>query len=239
MDIGTVVAHVKTIHDRERALIATMDEDSARAPSSLPRWTRAHVLSCRMAFLRAALRQVDYALAGKEIEFYDGGKPGREAEIEAHANRPGDWLVSQVEHTTTQLDDAWARLTPAEWEKRANYREPSNLISVLYGSWREAEIHCVDYDLGVEPAGWSDEFCYHLFAFLTPRVPAGIRIELAPSNGQSTVIGAGHLVIVRGALTDLAAWLAGRTPAGRVESSNGLLPPLQGLRGGESSPRAS
>ncbi|MEV4158306.1 maleylpyruvate isomerase family mycothiol-dependent enzyme [Nocardia salmonicida] len=234
--IDQVVAHVASAHERERALIQGIDEDSARAPSLLPGWTRGHVLSCRLAFLRAARRQVDNALAGSSSDFYDGGKPGREAEIDKHANSQADWLVAAVQREIHGLDQAWAEMSEADWLRPANYREPCTLASVLHGSWRETEIHCVDYGLGVDVASWSPEFCAHLFDFLTPRVPENLQLEFqAPGEGIWR-IGDGDRVTLTGSLPDLAGWLAGREPAGFIESSTGSLPSLQRLRRPRRSP---
>lgn len=228
--IDQVVEQVASAHERERALIGGIDEESARAPSLLPGWTRGHVLSCRLAFLRAARRQVDNAMAGSSTDFYDGGKPGREEEIERHANSPADWLVAAVQREILGLDQAWAALSEADWLRPANYREPCALVSVLHGSWRETEIHCVDYGLGVDVASWSPDFCVHLFDFLTPRVPEDMQLELVAQGEGAWTIGDGDRVTLIGSLTDLAGWLAGREPVGSIESSIGSLPSLQRLR---------
>ncbi|WP_051023331.1 maleylpyruvate isomerase family mycothiol-dependent enzyme [Nocardia pneumoniae] len=238
MNTDDVVRQVKSIHERERTLIASIGEDSARANSVLPGWTRGHVLSCRLAFLRAAHRQVRHAMTGSSVDFYDGGRPGREAEIAARAHEPADRLVAELTRATSALDETWSALGPSDWDLPANYREPCTLTSVLYGSWREAEIHCVDYDLGYSPNSWSPSFCAHLFEFLTPRIPAGIQVDLIAHEGGTWKLGTGEPVEIRGALTDLAAWLSGRAPQSPVESSSGELPTLQRLRGPEPLNRA-
>ncbi|WP_326718415.1 maleylpyruvate isomerase family mycothiol-dependent enzyme [Streptomyces sp. NBC_00243] len=224
-----IVGHVAGVHDRERALIQPLSDEQIRAASALPGWSRGHVLAARLAFLEAAIRQIEYVLDGRSIEFYDGGKPGREAEVERHSDRPGAELIRAVEDLGLALDAAWSRLGPSDWELPVSYREGGPMTKLLLASWREAELHLVDFDLGVSPAGWTREFCLHLFDFLALRVPEGVLLEFRTPGGEVWTLGMGQPVCVTGALTDLAAWLAGRASLGPVESSTGALPRLRGL----------
>lgn len=220
-------------HERERSLIDRLTDGQARASSALPGWTRGHVLGARLAFLRAASRQVTNAMAGRLAEeFYDGGRAGRDAEIEAHADRPADDLVLEVTQAAKALDRAWSTMSPSDWDRPIMYRGRGPLTDLLRASWREVEVHRVDLDLGVRPSDWSAEFCAELFDFLTPRAPAGVQLRLVTPDGGAWVLGTGEPVAIRGALTDLAAWLSGRSPDGPVESPTGTLPPLQRLRVG-------
>jgi maleylpyruvate isomerase len=225
-----VVVRVKAAHERERSLIDCLTEEQVRAASALPGWTRGHVLVARRAFMRAASRQIEYALADGLIEFYDGGRAGRDGEIEANAGRPAGELVSEVQQALTALDEGWSRVGRSDWARPVTYRGGGALKDVLQASWREAEIHCVDLDLGTRPSVWSAEFCVHVFEFLAPRAPEGVQIELTTPGGDTWTLGGGERIQVRGALTDLAAWLAGRKPVGPVESSTGTLPELRRLR---------
>lgn len=225
-----LVVRVKAAHERERSLIDGLTEEQRRAASSLPGWTRGHVLASRLAFVRAVNRQIEYALADRLIEFYDGGRPSRDAEIEMNADRPADELVREVQQALTTLDDGWSRVGPSDWARPVRYRGGGTLTNVIQASWREAEIHCVDLELGTRPSVWSPEFCVHVFEFLAPRAPEGVQIELTTPEGDTWTLGAGERIQVRGALTDLAAWLAGRKPMGPVESSTGTMPELRRLR---------
>lgn len=221
-----LIAGMKSAHERERALVDGLTDEQVRAPSTLPGWTRGHVLGARLAFARAVNRQLDYALTDRVIEFVDGGRAGRDAYIEEHAYRPAAELVPDVQNVLTGLDVRWSELGPSDWARPVRYRGPGVLLDVLQACWRESEIHCVDLDLGVQPSVWSAEFCAQLFTFLAARVPDGVQLELVASEGEIWTLGSGEPVQVRGALTDLAAWMSGRAPAGPVESSTGALPAL-------------
>ncbi|MFF0018052.1 maleylpyruvate isomerase family mycothiol-dependent enzyme [Streptomyces sp. NPDC005374] len=226
-----IVERVRDAHARERRLIGALAEEQIRVPSPLPGWSRAHLLAARPTFLHAALRQIDYGRAGRTTPFYRGGtdpreadRAGRDAEVEANAALPAEDLVQAVGAATAVLDDAWSRLGPADWARPARYRGRGMLLDVLFASWRESEVHMVDYDLGPRPADWSAEFCSHLLDYLARRVPKGMCLELSTPDDRRWSLGRGEPVRVRGALTDLAAWLGGRALDGRLECSTGELP---------------
>lgn len=226
-----LVAEMKAAHERERRLVAGLTDEQARAASLLPGWSRAHVVAARLAFIRAVNRQLDHALTDRLIEFVDGGVAGRDAYIEANAYRPAADLVAELSDELTALDARWSALKPDDWSRRAMYRGKSTLADILLACWRESEIHLVDLDLGARPSGWSRRFCVLLFDFLEARVPEGVQLVLATPDGETWTLGSGEAIQVRGALTDLAAWMSGRTPEGTLESSTGTLPELGGLRG--------
>ncbi|WP_245238550.1 maleylpyruvate isomerase family mycothiol-dependent enzyme [Streptomyces sp. MZ04] len=200
-------------------------------PSQLPGWTRAHLLAARLAFLHAALRQIDYARARRTTAFYRAGpdpraadRAGRDSEVEANAGRPAEDLVTAVCDATLVIDRAWSHLGRAAWVSPARYRGRGTLLDVLFAGWREAEVHMVDYDLGRRPADWSPALCVHLIDYLSRRVPDGLRLDLSAPGGESWTLGHGEPVRVHGTLSDLAAWLGGRATDSRLECSAGELP---------------
>src|SRR5260221_641413 len=187
-----IVGLVKDAHDRERRLVDALTEEQIRVPSPLPGWTRAHLLAVRLAFLHAALRQIDYGLADKTTAFHRAGpdprqadRDGRDAEVAANVDRPARELVRDVQDATLVVDRAWSRLGPGDWERPARYRGRGTLLDVLHACWRESEVHVVDYELGPRPADWSPEFCTHLLDYLARRVPEGMRLELSTPDGQT------------------------------------------------------
>lgn len=225
-----VLERVKAAHEDERALIQGLTDPQARAASNLPGWTRGHILGARLAFLRAANRQSACALEGRLEDFYEGGRSGRDAEIDAHAGRPADDLVSAMGCATGALEAGWRQMTTSDWSRPVAYRRGSTLMDVLLASWREAEIHRIDLGLGVRPSAWSADLCIHLFEFLGARVPKTMQIELTSPEGATWTLGEGERIVIEGASTDLAAWLAGRPPEAPLRSSTGALPELGRLR---------
>jgi maleylpyruvate isomerase len=229
MNPAAAVVLMKEAHEREHQLFSRLTEDQIRGASRLPGWTRGHVLASRVVFMRAALQQIDAALAGYTVEFFAGGRIGRDAEIESYAHLPAAELVAAVRETGVVLEDEWARVDTPDWARPTSYRG-GTLTDLVLACWREAEIHLVDLDVGIDTTHWPPALCVHLFEFLEPRVPDGVRVGLVTPEGRTWSLGDGEPVQVRGALTDLAAWLAGRAPVGPVESSTGTLPELGRLR---------
>lgn len=226
-----IVERVREAHARERALIAPLLEQDLRVASPLPGWTRGHLLAARLAFMHAALRQIHYALADRTTPFHRGGsdpraadRAGRDAEVDAHVALPAADLVRAVTETTEVLDHAWSLPGPDDWARPARYRGRGTLLDVLFASWRESEVHIVDYELGPRPGDWSEAFCLHLFGYLERRVPEGMLLELSAGDGRTWRLGRGEPVRVRGALTDLAAWLGGRSLDGALKCESGDLP---------------
>lgn len=227
-----IVARLVDAHARERALVAPLTAGDLAAASPLPGWTRGHLLGARLSFVHAALRQIQYARAGRTTPFFRGGadpraadREGRDAEVAAHVALPAADLVRAVAEATEVLDTAWSAVGAEDWARPARYRGRGTLLDVLLASWRESEVHIVDYALGPRPADWSEAFCLHLFGYLERRVPDGMLLELSVPDGRSWRLGRGkEPVRVRGALTDLAAWLGGRELDGALECESGELP---------------
>jgi maleylpyruvate isomerase len=234
-----ILGRLAAVHKRERACLEGLTEEQVRDPSALPGWSRGHVLAARLAFTGAAIRQIDHVLSGRSVDFYDGGRAGREAEVETNAGRPGAELIREVTGKALELEGAWSQVTAPDWTRHVRYREGGPMSMLALASWREAELHLVDSDLGVTPSDWSREFCLHLFDFLMPRVPEGARLELRTPEGETWVLGRGKTVRITGAPTDMAAWLAGRVPVGEIESSAGALPPLRRLRDAQRAGRSA
>lgn len=196
--------------DHLRRLLAGLTEDAARAPSALPGWTRGHLLSHVEGVARALARQARYALRGRVVEVYDGGRPARDAAIEAGHGRGAAQLAAAVGDALDEAEASWAGVGPDDWQRPVTYRDGTVRTAGL-SWWRELEIHTSDALLGTGTDRWPPQLCAHLVDFLSVRVPPGTALTLtAVDTGRSWTLGEGAPVAVEGRLTDLAAWLAGR-----------------------------
>jgi maleylpyruvate isomerase len=209
---------VKAAAQRVNDTVATADEAVVRAPSGLPGWSRGHVITHIANFSEAMTRQVEEALQGRVIEVYDGGRPARDAAIEAGAGRPAAELVDHLREATTALITAWDKVGPEDWERPILHRN-SNLAAGIHATWRELAVHTVDLALEPTADSWPQEFCLHLLDFLRPRTPEGIHLILQSDDGTTWENGTGQDVVLTGKLTDLTAWYAGRTPPGPITGS--------------------
>ncbi|MEU4394905.1 maleylpyruvate isomerase family mycothiol-dependent enzyme [Kribbella sp. NPDC023855] len=205
---------------RLTAVLAGLDDEAARAPSGLPGWSRGHVLTHVANFSEAMTRQVEEALAGRLVEMYDGGRPARDAAIEAGAGRSADELREHVRSATTGLLAAWRKVD--DWSRPVTHRN-GDLAATVYTGWRELEVHTVDLALEPTSDDWSVEFCLHLLDFLKARTPDGLHLILVGGNTRWEN-GTGEDRVLTGTFTDLTAWMAGRRP---VRPITGDLPELK------------
>lgn len=200
-------------HARLRALLPGLTEQAVRAPSALPGWTRAHVLTHIEGVGLALARQARYAQRGKLIEVYDGGRAGRDAAIEAGQRRGAPVLAAALSAALDEVEASWSAVGAQDWERPVRYRDGA-LLDAGLGWWRELEIHLTDTLLGPSIDDWSEPFCTYLVGYLAPRVPGGVRLTLTATDhgGRSWTVGEGRPLSAEGRLTDIAAWLAGRHP---------------------------
>ena len=159
-------------------------------------------------------RQLEYAARGESIELYDGGYEGRNQAIEMAAGHSAGRTPCGLSRRHWSV--RCARSIPSTGQPAGNSRSAYRGGVAFDGGlalWRELVIHASDLDAGRGPETWSRPFCEHLFDFLAARVPEGQRFVLQPLGLPPVAIGSGaRSTAVGGMLTDLAAWLAGRTP---------------------------
>ncbi|GAA2798908.1 maleylpyruvate isomerase family mycothiol-dependent enzyme [Crossiella cryophila] len=193
-----------TANNRLRALARTGFDTAA--PSALPGWTRGHVVAHLTNLAAAFTRQAEYAYQGAQIEVYDGGRPARDAAIEAAAHHPPELLLPTLHQSLDTLEATWNRSTPPDWQRPVTYRA-GTLEDTALAWWRETEIHTTDLRLTYTPTDWPEAFTTYLTTYLQPRLP--------------------HPVSLQGTPTAIAAWLAGRVPPTPVTTTPGTpLPTL-------------
>ncbi|MGV8966924.1 MAG: maleylpyruvate isomerase family mycothiol-dependent enzyme [Cellulomonas sp.] len=218
---GELVTAIRRTHERLGGAVEPLTDAQVRAPSHLAGWSRGHVLAHLFSLGAAVARQISTARRGELVDFYDGGRAGRDAEIEAGATAAAAEHVRALRRATEVIDELLAGLAPADWDRPVRFRDEV-VLSVALAWWRETEIHLTDLDLGPDSDAWSLPFCDHLIDFLAGRAPAGMRLVLRAADGWVREVGAGTAFVVRGARTDLCAWMAGREPVGPVLADGGV-----------------
>lgn len=98
------------------AELQVMADDVLRAPSLLPRWSRAHVVAHLAGNALSHVRLLDGCLAGEVRRQYAGGGGQRAADIEALAARP-DQVVAAHRAACAELDRRWTAMTPEHWSR--------------------------------------------------------------------------------------------------------------------------
>ena len=89
----------------------------AAAPSRLPGWTVGHVLTHLARNADGIVRVLVAGEDGRTVDRYEGGGPGRNAEIEHGSGRPAAEQVDDVRRTIERLERQWAG--QVRWDGRS------------------------------------------------------------------------------------------------------------------------
>lgn len=209
----TLLAELHKAADVVASQASKLAEEDVAAPSSLPGWTRGHVLAHLAGISNAMARQLEFAGRGEAVELYDGGQEGRTKAIEMAAGHTLAQHRADLDAALERALRAFDSLDADAWQVPISYRG-GVVLDGGFALWRELVIHASDLNTGLGPETWSRPFCEHLFDFLAARVPAGQRFVLQPLGLPPVTLGAGNRsTVVNGMLTDIAAWLAGREPS--------------------------
>jgi len=214
------LAAVIAAHGVLRERLADLDDARVAEPSSLPGWSRGHVLAHLTDNARMFARLADHSMRDELVETYEGGVDERNAIIEAAAGRSAAEHRRALAEQTARLEASWATAGDRDWSRPVLFRN-ADIAATVFARWREVWIHLVDLDLGVRPAEWPDDLAAHAIDFLLIRLPAGTSLRAADSERRWST-GGGPGPVVTGEVRDLAAWLAGREPAVPPTSPSGL-----------------
>lgn len=213
------VERVAQATDKLLATASSLDDVGAAGPSLLPDWDRSMVLTHLAANADGTRRALEAAAKGEVGEVYPGGRPARDAEIEAGSARPARELEERLRRACEQLAAALENASDEVWEAKAVH--PSGEVRIgpglVVGRAREVEVHHVDLDYGYEPRdwpfGWVLEEMDRAMIDLPSRLPPNVAVVLTASDaGQHWVAGSGDGVEIMGTTNDLFAWLTGRAP---------------------------
>jgi len=188
---------------------ATLDAAALAAPSHLPGWSRAHVLTHRARNADGLRNLLLGARAGRAVAPYPSPQL-RDADIEAGAGRPAAALAADVRGSADRLAVGLDRLGaagPEELDRLLLFgpprpeAEPDTPARALpYARRREVEIHHVDLGLGYGPRDWPADF---------------VERTLILVHGRSGAVDA------VGEPADVLAWRLGRPATGPVRRRDG------------------
>jgi maleylpyruvate isomerase len=218
-------------------LLATAEacgEQDVRAPSSLPGWTVAHVLTHLARNADSHLRRLEAASAGEVVPQYEGGRAARDAAIEAGAARPRDEIVEDLRYSCAELDRLIPTIPNEVWDtgvvEREHFRAPA--ATLPFTRVMEVEVHHVDLRRGYSHADWTRAFVELALPETMDRLARratgvsgpdatwhlhrtdGVGEWLVRRSRAGSTVTAQHAkadCAVRGAGPSLLAWLLGRT----------------------------
>lgn len=196
-----------------------MDDNAAAAPSLLPGWDRAMLLTHLANHAEGVRRAVAAAIRGEVGEVYPGGRPARDAAIEAGRGSRAGELRGKLDQCARELAAALAGAPDEVWRRRA--LGPAGEVEIgpalVVGRLREVLVHHVDLQIGFGPqdwpVGWLMEEMDRILLDLPRRLPEGVAVVLEATDlGQHWVAGSGDEADITGTMPQLFAWLTGRSP---------------------------
>ena len=222
-DLDEMVAATERLRETARGL----SPEDVRAPSLLPGWTRAHVLTHVARNADGYVNLVTWARTGVETPVYPS-REARDADIEAGAGRSRGDLELDVDESGERLLAAFAAGTLDDDALARELRLPSG--SALRG-WeiarrriREVEIHHVDLAAGYGPADWPRAFVRRTLDELAPlfraerETPVGALVDVDGGERWTVADDGPELT---GPPHGLLAWLIGRADGGDLRLPGG------------------
>ena len=149
-------------HQRLLQALDGLTDEQCRQPSLLPGWSRGHVLSHLANNAYSHLRMFEAASRGEETEQYEGGKPTRDAQIEAWSSLSAHELVGHVRASIYALEGAWASATPTTWTGFGIKSHVGGarvaITDLMLMRWCETEVHHADLNLDYSFESWDSTF---------------------------------------------------------------------------------
>jgi maleylpyruvate isomerase len=226
---------MRTGHTLFATAAASLTEQEFSAPSTLPGWTRKHLVAHVAANADALANLVHWAATGIPTPMYASSEE-RSAGIEKGTAMTGaeltDWLLTSAR----SLENAMSRLTEPQWNHEV-VTVQGRTIPATELPWlraREACVHVVDLDVGTGfadlPEDFLTVFCEEV---VDKRAASGagpaVALEAVASTGHGehwTLPGDGDGTaqaaaspLVSGPLAEVAAYLTGR--AHRLTTADG------------------
>nr|WP_221472418.1 maleylpyruvate isomerase family mycothiol-dependent enzyme [Amycolatopsis umgeniensis] len=220
------------MHEEWARVVRALDEDAVHAPSALPGWTRAHLLSHVARNADGLGNLLTWAKTGIETPMY-ATATARDAGIEAGADRSAAAIVDDVVDSGERFTDLAASMPDEAWigEVRDRQGRSATGEGVLVKRLSETSIHLVDLDSGYDFDRVSgllgQEFevmVSSAIAWYGEGLPA---VLLVAVDGDGTRhewrMGTGDPAKVTGAPGDVLAWITGRSEGSTLD---GEVPPL-------------
>lgn len=151
-----MLKHLDEVTDKLLERLAPLSDDDVRRPSTLPGWTRGHILT-HLARGSEALGNVL-----RDLPPYPSQEK-RSADIEAGAGRSADELRADIRATAAGLREVIDAVPADGWERIVEFPgQPSFPKSdVIVRRINEIELHLVDLAIGYTPADWPAFYAGH------------------------------------------------------------------------------
>jgi len=172
------LAQVAGAEARLLARVEGLTDAEAWAPSSLPDWSRAELLTHVARNADAFRRLAEGAMQGKVERMYPGGREQRAADIALGRGRPAAEVVGDVAQAVEWLHETWAAMPDEAWDALGSLNETDAAVSIastVVRRWQEVEIHHMDLALGASVEDWPVPFVQSVLPLAVSRLPAWAR----------------------------------------------------------------
>jgi maleylpyruvate isomerase len=237
--VPTPTTEIDQVSRATRQVLRALDDltdEQAAAPSRLPGWTRAELVTHLARNADGIRGMVEAATRNESAAIYPSPE-ARVAGIVAGRGAGAAVLRADLRAAHERLVDAWDVLPDEGWERMGQASAARTMREFVWVRRKEVEIHSVDLDVGHEPSDWPVAFVGTLldemFATLPtraaadrPRIDVDYRVVSSDHDRAWRVELHGHEVKVAdddgraadgeaiGWGCDLAAWMYGRDPRG-------------------------
>jgi maleylpyruvate isomerase len=214
-DLATTLAWAGDGAAHLRGLMDRMGDEAFRAPSGLPGWSRAHVLTHVARNADAMMNLLHWARTGEETPAYPNDA-ARDAAIDEGARRDPAAIREDVVATSDTLALKVKAMPGEAWSRHIRNRQGLEIPATEIGWMRAREmwIHSVDLDVGASFADFPQpmlcELVTDVVAALGARDGAPALLFVASDKSMTWSSGSGDRTGVEGPVADLAAWLVGR-----------------------------
>jgi maleylpyruvate isomerase len=195
--------------------VGKLDDAAMREPSTLPGWTKGHVLTHVARNAEGSVHLLTWARTGvRQDEYVSMAMRG--TDIEAGATRSGAELIEDVGRWSESLVATAEDLTPDQWATTIQWAAgeftPAAIIPVA--RLGEVLLHHRDLAIGFDASGWPSSLLAPLFdRYLSlTKAPDPVPFRLEDDDGRSWPVGTGTpLTVVSGPTAWLLAWLTRRS----------------------------
>jgi maleylpyruvate isomerase len=210
--------------------LSDLDDDDVRAPSLLPGWTRAHVITHLARNADALGNLLRGAEAGEQRFMYESPAQ-RDADIEAGSHRSAHELRVDSSASSGRFVQAINELDVRHEDVPVAKRPGASTFparDVARHRLVEVEVHHADLGIGYSHRNWSPALCELLIGeVLDDRADGPAMVLRAQDTGGLWKIGVqGQGPTIEGMACDLAWWVLGRGTGTGLTSDSDVLPEL-------------
>ncbi|WP_020106625.1 maleylpyruvate isomerase family mycothiol-dependent enzyme [Nocardia sp. 348MFTsu5.1] len=193
-----------------------LDEAGLAAGSALPDWTRRQLVAHVAANADALGNLVHWAKTGVETPMY-ASPEARAQGIEEGSRRSTSALLAWARSSVDQLEEAMSQLSDEQWE-RSIVTAQGRTVPATEIPWlraREVCVHAVDLGMAVTFADLPTDFLAAIGTDIVAKRSAtpAVALHLEPTDSAIAwdLPGAEPAVAITAPLSDLVAYLSGRT----------------------------